>query len=109
MPFVTTLSLQSGDRAALEAVVEAVQQTARRKGIELKGPHTDPAIECHAPLYWNLQGGESAFETWDYAVYERRLRIVGHETVARRIAGRELPESVRVEVDVEQVRSSGSG
>jgi small subunit ribosomal protein S10 len=108
MPFVTTLSLQSGDRTALDAVVEEVRETARRKGIELKGPHTDPTIECHAPLYWNPHGGGSAFGTWDYAVYERTIRIVGHEEIARRIAGREFPESVRIEVDVEQVRSAGS-
>lgn len=107
MPFVTTVSLQSGDRAALDAVVEEVRETARRKGIELKGPHTAPAIERHAPLYWELQG-DSPFGTWDYAVYERTIRIVGHQEIARQIAGREFPESVRVEVDVERARSAGS-
>jgi ribosomal protein S10 len=107
MPFVTTLSLRSGDRTALDAVVEDVRETARRKGIELKGPHTDPPIQCSAPLHWRIDA-ELAFDHWEYSVYERRIRIVGHEETAREIAGAERPDSVRIEVDVEQVRSVGS-
>ena len=106
MPFVTTLSLRSGDRTALDAVVEDVRETARRKGVELKGPHTDPPVECAAPLYW-APDDSKPFGTWQYSVYERRIRIVGHAEIAREIAGTERPNSVHTEVDVEQVRSAG--
>jgi len=107
MPFVTTLSLQSGDRTALDAVVEDVRETARRKGVELKGPHTHPPMGRSVPLYWGVDSGRP-FDTWEYSVYERTLRIVGHEEIARELAGMERPDSVRTEVDVEQVRSVGS-
>jgi len=108
MPFVTTLSLQSGDRAALDAVVENIRETARRKGVELKGPHTHPPVECSAPLYWGPDAGTS-FGAWEYPVYERTLRIVGREEIAREIAGIERPDSVRMKVGVERVRSTGQG
>ena len=108
MPFVTTLSLRSGDRVVLDSVIEDIRETATRKGIELKGPHTHPPVECRAPLYWDLQGTRS-MGSWGYSVYERTVRIVGHEEIARRIAGWDLPDSVRVEVEIEQVRSMGSG
>jgi ribosomal protein S10 len=107
MPFVTTLSLQSGDRTALDAVVEDVRETARRKGVELKGPHTHPPVECSAPLYWGVDA-TAPFDRWAYSVYERTIRIVGREAIAREIAGAERPSSVRIEVEVEQVRSAGS-
>jgi len=102
MPFVTTLTLRSGDRTALDAVVEDIRELARRKGIELEGPHTNPTVECQAPLYWDIQGEGSTLGTWDYAVYERTVRIVGREEIARRIAAQGVPESVRVEVAVER-------
>ena len=107
MPFVTTLSLQSGDRTALDAVVEDVRETARRKGVELKGPHTHPPVECSAPLYWGVDA-ETPFDHWEYSIYERTVRIVGHEGIARELAGAERPDSVRIEVDVDQARSVGS-
>ena len=106
MPFVTTLSLRSGDRAALDAAVEDVRETARRKGVELKGPHTDPPVAYSAPLYWAPDAG-GPFDTWEYSVYERTLRIVGHEEIAREIAGAQRPDSVHTDVDVDQVRSMG--
>jgi ribosomal protein S10 len=107
MPFVTILSLHSGDRTALAAVVDDVRETARRKGIELKGPHTYPPVECAAPLYWGVDA-DAPFDRWEYSVYTRTLRIVGHQDIAREIAGTKRPDSVQVEIEVEQVRSAGS-
>lgn len=106
MPFVTTLSLRSGDRTALTSVVENVRETARRKGVELKGPHTHPPVECSAPLYWRADDAVM-FDNWEYSVYRRTLRIVGHEDIARQIAATRRPDSVGVEIEVEQVRSAG--
>jgi ribosomal protein S10 len=108
MPFVTTLSFRSGDRTALDSVVEEIRETARRKGVELKGPHTHPPVECSAPLYWETDA-ETPFDRWEYSVYRRTLRIVGHEDIAREIAGTRRPDSVGVEIEVEQIRSAGSG
>ncbi len=108
MPFVTTLTLQSGDLTVLDAVVEEVRETARRKGVELNGPHTDPPSERSVPLYWRPDA-DAPFDSWQYSVYERTIRIVGREDIAREIAGMERPDSVRTEVGVEQVRSMGSG
>lgn len=107
MPFVTTLTLQSGDRTALESVVTEIRESATRKGVELKGPQTPPPITCRAPLFWDLQGEQSA-GTWEFSVYERTMQIVGHQEIARRFAGWDLPDSVRAEVEVDQVRSVGS-
>ena len=108
MPFVTRLTLRSGDRAALDDVVADLRRAAERKGIELKGPHTTPPESYRVPLYRRLgDGGE--FPAWEYTVYERILEVVGREEVARQLAGWGFPRGVHVEVDVSQVRSVGSG
>lgn len=107
MPFVTTLTLRSGDRAALDGVVDDIRQQAERKGIELKGPHTSPPDTYRVRQYRRPSNGEGRFPDWEYTVYERRLRLSGHDDSVRRIAGWPFPRSVHVEVSVDQVRSAG--
>ncbi|WP_336034624.1 uS10/mL48 family ribosomal protein [Halobacterium yunchengense] len=109
MTFVTKLSLESGDRAALDGVVSDIKETCRRKGAELKGPHSDTPAEYAVPLYARLGGEQTARTgTWEYTVYRRRLELHGHDDLARSIMEREFPDSVRVEAELEQVKPLGS-
>ncbi|MHB9288279.1 30S ribosomal protein S10 [Halobacteriales archaeon Cl-PHB] len=106
MPFVTTLRLASGDRNRLEAVVNEVKKDASRKGAELKGPHPKPPEEHRVPMQRCLSPGES-YDTWSYSVYVRVLEIVGHDDFARSVAQRDLPDSIHVTAEIEQVRQLG--
>lgn len=108
MPFVTTLQFRSGDRKALDAVVEQIKRLAERKGIEVKGPHTSPPASYRVPLYRGIAGTDGEYPPWDYTVYERILRVSGHDETVRDLVARDVPASVRVEVDVTQVRQTGS-
>ena len=108
MPFVTTIRLKSGDRAALDGLVEEIRGTAERKGVELRGPHTSPPSSHRVPLYRRLTGDGGRFSPWDYTVYERVVELTGHDDTVRRIVGQEPPTGVHVEVSVDQVRSVGS-
>ena len=108
MPFVTTIRLESGDRAALDDLVDDIRGTAERKGVELRGPHTSPPSSHRVPLYRRLTGDGSRFSPWDYTVYERVVELTGHDDTVRRIVGQEPPKGVHVEVSVDQVRSVGS-
>ncbi|WP_435345270.1 30S ribosomal protein S10 [Haloarchaeobius sp. HRN-SO-5] len=110
MSFVTRLTLQSGDRAALDGVVEDIRERVSRKGAEMKGPHSAPPEQLHVPRYKRpATEGDAAFGTWNYTVYRRELEIVGHDDLARDVtAGSPFPDSVHVAVEVEQVRSMGS-
>ena len=108
MPFVTTIRLRSGDRAALDDLVEDIRGTAERKGAELRGPHTSPPSSHRVPLYRRLTGDGGRFSPWDYTVYERIVELTGHDDTVRRIVGQEPPRGVHVEVSVDQVRSVGS-
>jgi ribosomal protein S10 len=107
MTFVTKLRLQSGDRAVLDSVVDDIQSTAERKGAELKGPHSNPPQRMQVPLSKQTTG-EGHLGSWEYTVYSREIEIVGHDDIARRIAGREFPSSLHVEVGVEQINPVGS-
>ncbi|WP_247731324.1 uS10/mL48 family ribosomal protein [Halovivax limisalsi] len=108
MTFVTGLTLQSGDRTALDGVVEDIKHTAERKGVALKGPHSHPPNHLHVPQYRRLcADDERHYDDWSYTVFTRELEIHGHQTFARNVAGRNFPDSVHIEVEVEQIHGMG--
>lgn len=108
MTFVTTLTLQSGDRAALDGVVEDIREVARRKGARLKGPHAEAPTEHHVRQYRRLNGDESRrYADWVYSVYTRRVEFVGSDALPRRVLNEGFPDSVHVEVEIEQQRAVG--
>lgn len=108
MPFVTTLTLESGDRDGLDALTAEIRRFAERKGAEFRGPHTSPPERLHVPLYNRLADPVHRFGTWPYTVFQRRIEIVGHDEVARAMADWDFPTDVHVQVDVSQVRSAGA-
>ena len=108
MPFVTTLTLQSGDREVLERVVGKIKGRAERKGVELRGPHAESPFDVSAPQSKRLDSADRSFPHWTYTVYERRMEIIGHDDFARDVAGREFPAGIRVDVDIERVSAPGS-
>ena len=101
VPFVTKLTFESGDREVLDRVVTGIKERAERKGVELKGPHPQPATQVSAPQQKRLAPGDS-FESWRYSVYTREIEIHAHEDFARDVAGDEYPASVHVEASVER-------
>lgn len=108
MTFVTKLTLRSGDRAALDGTVEEIKELARRKGVEMKGPHPETPRECHVPQYERLDGDPGRqYETWSYTVYVRRIELVGSDQFPRTVLNRGLPDSVHVEAEIEHRRPAG--
>lgn len=108
MPFVTKLTMESGDRRRLDDVVGDIKRRAARKGVELKGPHPRPPERIRVPQSATLGADDERFEPWDYTVYTRTLEIVGHEEFARDVAGAAYPDGIRVEAAVEQRSHAGS-
>ena len=106
MTFVTKLRLQSGDRPALDRVVDDIRSTCRRKGAQLKGPHSNPPAHHSVPQYKRLDA-DTEYGPWKYTVYERELEIHGHDDIAREVAQQAFPESIHVEVEVERVETLG--
>lgn len=105
MTFVTKIRLQSGNRPALETIVDEIRTTAERKGAELRGPHSAPTERLRVPQYKSTTGDESRqFQSWDYTVYTRHFEIVGHNDVARQVTELDFPEGVHVEVELEQIQ-----
>ena len=107
MPFVTKLRLTSGDRGALDRVVDDIKSSAARKGVELNGPHPDPPAERRVPQSKHLSADGGRFEDWTYTVYARSIEIVGHDEFARSVADR-FPAGIHAEIEIDQVRSAGS-
>jgi ribosomal protein S10 len=107
MPFVTRLTLQSGDRETLERVVTDIKERAERKGVEMRGPNPEPQRDVSVPLHRRLDPDGDQFEAWSYPVYVRSIVIVGHDEFARSVAGADYPTSVHVEADIEQVSNPG--
>ncbi|MFC7215323.1 uS10/mL48 family ribosomal protein [Saliphagus sp. GCM10025334] len=110
MTFVTRLRLQSGDRAALDGIVEDIKATAEKKGAALKGPHSHPPEKYTVPQHRRLHADDDRrFSAWTYTVFTRELEIHGHDNLARNIASQNFPDSVHIEAEVEQVRGVGQG
>jgi ribosomal protein S10 len=107
MPFVTKLTLTSGDRHLLDDVVATIKEAASRKGVELKGPHPHPPEEMRVPQLKRLVDEHARFEPWQYTVYNRTIEIVGHDEFARSVAAREFPDGVHVSAEIEQQRQMG--
>lgn len=106
MTTVTRIRLRSGDRDVLESVVASIKETCRRKGAELKGPHSDSPVEYQVPLYRRLDGDPGAtYPRWSHTVFQRRLELRGHDELARSILGWDFPDSIKVEAEVEQIKS----
>jgi len=106
MTFVTKLSFQSGDRAVLDDLVGDLKGMIERKGAECKGPHASPPERLTVPQYRNLAPGDR-FSPWDYTVYTRRIEIHGNDHIAREVGHMEFPDSVHVEIEVEQKTQVG--
>ncbi len=80
MTFVTRLTLQSGDRDALDGTVDDIKTTAERKGAALKGPHSHPPEKFSVPQHQRLHADdERQFSSWTYTVFTRELEIHGHD------------------------------
>ena len=108
MPFVTTLTLQSGDRDVLERVVGGIKHRAERKGVELRGPHAESPVDISVPQSKRLTDDDRSFRHWQYTVYERRMEVVGHDEFARDVAGQAFPDVIHVDIDVEKVSAPGT-
>ncbi|MDS0277217.1 uS10/mL48 family ribosomal protein [Halomicroarcula sp. S1AR25-4] len=109
MPFVTTLTLTSGDRHRLDDVVADIKERAERKGVELKGPHPKSPDELRVPQSKTLGPDGGRFDPWNHTVYTRTIEIVGYETFARSVTEEAFPDGVHVDVGVEQRTQLGSG
>ncbi|WP_276271351.1 uS10/mL48 family ribosomal protein [Haloarcula litorea] len=109
MPFVTTLTLTSGDRHRLDDVVADIKERAERRGVELEGPQQEPVTKLRVPQSKTLGPDGGSFEPWSYTVYERVLNIVGHDEFAREVTAEQLPPGIRVQVEVERRTPPGSG
>jgi len=106
MTFVTKLRFQSGNRYELESAVDDLKAMIERKGAECKGPHADPPEQIAVPQHRRLQPGEE-FPAWDYTVYSRKLEIHGNDHIAREVGHMDFPESLHVEIEVEQKKPLG--
>lgn len=107
MPFVTKLTLESGDRHGLDDTVDQIKAEAARKGVEFKGPHPDPPEELAVPQSASLVADGDHFSAWRYTVYRRSIEIVGYDDFARSIAGRDFPDGVYVSAEIEQRSQTG--
>ena len=108
MPFVTTLTLTSGNRHRLDDVVAEIKARAERKGVELKGPRSEETRKLRVAQSKTLGPGRNRFDPWNYTVYTREIDIIGYETFAREISGEGFPSGVHVEIGVEQQTQPGS-
>lgn len=107
MTFVTTLRFTSGDRHVLDGVVDDIKQTARRKGVQLKGPHSKPPGNIRVPQSKCPGRDDEMFAPWTYTLYTRTIHIIGHSDFARATAGRDFPDDLHIEADVDRITETG--
>jgi ribosomal protein S10 len=106
MTFVTKLAFTSGDHDVLAETVRELKTTVERKGAECKGPHAAPAETVRVPQYKRLRAGDE-FSPWSYRVYRRSMEIHGSDDVARDVVATDFPDSIHVEVEVDQKKPLG--
>lgn len=107
MTFVTALRFTSGDRHVLDSVVNDIKETARRKGVELKGPHSKPPEDIRVPQSKCPGRDDETFSPWSYTLYTRTIHIIGHSDFARATASRDFPDIIHIEADVDRITGAG--
>lgn len=105
MTYVTKITLQSGDRVALDETVNDLKQFITRKGAELTGPHPRPPTDISVNLHKRLAAHSGQFPPWSYTVYTREMEIRGHDGLARAIATRSYPSSIHVRIELDKLGS----
>lgn len=100
MPFVTRVTLKSGDSDRLTECVADIKERAERKGAALKGPHARPPERYSVPQYKGMPS-QGSFDPWGYTVYTRIVEIVDHNDFAREVTQREYPDSIHITANVE--------
>ena len=108
MPFVTSLTLESGDGDLLESIVDDIKERAERKGVKLKGPHPMPPSRLSVPQYKTV-GAEERFASWQYTVYTRVIEIVDHNEFAREVTEQSYPDRIHITADIERFNQVGDG
>lgn len=106
MPFVTRLTLRSGDGDRLDDVVADIKARAERKGVQLKGPHPKPPERFSVPQYKAVNRPDT-FPAWDYTVYRRVIEIIDHNEFAREVTEHEYPDCIHMAADIEQYSQVG--
>ena len=106
MPFVTQLTLQSGDRELVESIVDDIKERAERKGIKLKGPKMKSTDRICVPQYKD-SGADESFDPWQYTVYTRVVEIFGHNEFAREVTEQSYPDRIHITADIEQFSRVG--
>lgn len=101
MPFVTRLTVRSGDGKVLDEVVDEIKAAAERKGVELKGPHPKPPTHRRVPQHKHVDGG-GTYDPWSYTVYTRTIEIIGHDEFARSVTEDTYPDRIHVTAEIEQ-------
>jgi ribosomal protein S10 len=99
MSFVTRMTFQSGDREALDGVVGDLRDTLERKGAQFNGPHSRPTETLSVPMYADVTS-DRTFEDWTHTVFTRTIELVGHDSLARQLTERTLPDTVHLSVEV---------
>ena len=106
MPFVTRLTMKSGDGDLLESVASELKERAERKGVELKGPHADPP-QRYSVAQYKGHPDQGEFDSWEYTVYQRTIEIVEHHEFAREVTERSYPDRIHLSADIEQYSQVG--
>lgn len=106
MPFITRLTLRSGDGDLLNDVVNDVKIRAERKGVQLKGPHPRPPERISVPQYKRADSSDT-FGAWEYTVYCRVIEIIDHNEFAREITEQSYPDRIQLSADIERYSQVG--
>ncbi len=99
------LKLSSPNYEALTEVSARIQDVAKRTGAKHSGTIPLPTKKLVVPTRKSpAGGGTESYEKWQMRIHKRIIDIQADETTLRRIMRVEIPENVRMEIKLKEIR-----
>jgi len=106
MTFVTKLSFASGDHDVLAETVQDLKSTLERKGAGVR-VHTPRPPRPSAFHFTNSSAPATSSRRGTTTCTSALMEIHGADDIAREVVGRDFPDSIHVEVEVDQKKPLG--
>ncbi len=102
---VARINLSGKDIKELDDICSQIKETAKKMGVDVKGPVPLPTKKIVIPVMKTPCGsgtghGNATWERWEMRIHKRLIDIGTSDRALRQIMRIPIPQSVKIEIEV---------